>query len=244
MSDLISNEYKFVDIILPSFEEHETVALCVKRVIETVGEKFSDFRIIVVIDGPDLQAVKALSELQCDTLVVIQLQDNYGKGYALKQGIFYSNAKYVVFLDADLDIHPITINYGIGLMEVNTSLFATYGSKMHPDSNVNYPFVRRCMSMAFRIFTRFFINIDVEDTQTGIKVFRSSNLKEVVLQSSENGFLFDLEVLMLMSDLDAKFESLPVDLDYQFNSSIKPTSAIRMIVQLIALRRRVSHREM
>jgi hypothetical protein len=98
--------------------------------------------------------------------------------------------------------------------------------------------------MAFRIFTRLFINIDVEDTQTGIKVFRSSNLKEVVLQSSENGFLFDLEVLMLMSDLDAKFESLPVDLDYQFNSSIKPTSAIRMIVQLIALRRRVSHREM
>ena len=237
------DQYKFLDIVLPSFEEHETVSMCVRRIIEVVGAQHSDFRIIVVIDGPDSKAVDSLNALQSESLVVVELERNYGKGYALMKGTTLSNSKYVAFLDADMDIHPRTINSGIKVLEAKSTLDATYGSKMHPDSNVNYPIIRRWMSWMFRVFTRYFINIDVNDTQTGVKVFRSSSLKKVSNQAFERGYLFDLEILMLMSDNGSEFEPLPIDLDFQFNSSIKPLSAFRMIVQLVALRRRVSQRD-
>lgn len=225
-----------VDVILPAYNEHEVVAECVKRVIEEFKSSIYDAKIVVVLDGPDEVAVSALSELKIESLKIITLATNRGKGEALRSGIKVSQANYIAFIDADLDIHPGAILIGLDLLQRNTSAVCAYGSKVHPESTVDYPVLRRLLSFAFRLFQRIFLKIDVNDTQTGLKVFRSKELKEVLESSKETGFLFDLELLMLLSRRNYRFIPVPISLNFQFNSSIHIGTAFRIMREAINLR--------
>ena len=226
-----------VDVIVPSFNEHEGVAVCVKRILRSFSNSPFVCNIIVVLDGPDAAALAALNNLKNDKIVVIQFETNEGKGSALRAGIHKSQSSYVAFIDADLDIHPDAICTGLELLQNDGTIVGVYGSKVHPESVVSYPVTRRIMSFVFRLFLRAILHIDVTDTQTGLKVFRSAELRKILYQSSENGYMFDLEILMLLSRRKYQFAPVPITLDYQFNSSVKVSTAWQMVRQSLTVRR-------
>jgi len=61
-----------------------------------------------------------------------------GKGFALRYGFKYTKGNLVVFIDADMNIHPRQILTFIKEME-RTGADVVVGSKRHPDSKINYP---------------------------------------------------------------------------------------------------------
>ena len=228
-----------VDIIVPSYGEHAVVALCVKRIFDSFKNTDFDYTVIVVLDGPDEEALVALTELNNNHITVIQFETNHGKGAALRSGIQISEARFIAFIDADLDIHPDAIRAGLDVLLTNKTVVGAYGSKVHPESDVTYPVSRRIMSFVFRLFLRVILQLNVTDSQTGLKVFRSAELKEVLNESREDGYLFDLEIMMLLSQRKHNLISVPITLDYQFNSSIKVSTALKIARQGFALRRKV-----
>ena len=228
-----------VDIIVPSYNEHAVVALCIKRIFDSFKNTNFDYTVIVVLDGPDDEALVALTELNSKHLKVVQLETNRGKGAALRSGIQISKARFVAFIDADLDIHPDAIRAGLDVLLTNNMVVGAYGSKVHPESDVTYPVSRRLMSFVFRLFLRLVLQLNVTDSQTGLKVFRSAELKEVLDKTSEDGYLFDLEIMMLLSRRKHHLIPIPITLDYQFNSSIKVSTALKIARQGFALRQKV-----
>ena len=228
-----------VDIIVPSYGEHAVVALCVERIFDSFKNTDFDYTVIVVLDGPDEEALVALTELNNNHIKVIQFQTNHGKGAALRSGIQISEARFIAFIDADLDIHPDAIRAGLDVLLTNNTVVGAYGSKVHPESDVTYPVSRRIMSFVFRLFLRVVLQLNVTDSQTGLKVFRSAELKEVLNESCEDGYLFDLEIMMLLSQRKHNLISVPITLDYQFNSSIKVSTALKIARQGFALRRKI-----
>ena len=235
--DEVDSPPNTVDVIVPSFNEHEDVAICVKRILSAFSNSPFVCNVIVVLDGPDAAALTSLNNLKNDKILVIQFETNKGKGAALRAGIHKSQSSYVAFIDADLDIHPDAICTGLELLQNDGTIVGAYGSKVHPESVVTYPITRRIMSLVFRLFLRAILQIDVTDTQTGLKVFRSVELKKILCESSENGYMFDLEILMLLSRRKYQFAPVPITLDYQFNSSVKVSTAWKMAQQTLVLRR-------
>ena len=228
-----------VDIIVPSYNEHAVVALCVNRIFDSFKNTDFDYTVIVVLDGPDEEALVALTELNSEHIKVMQLETNRGKGAALRLGIQKSEARFVAFIDADLDIHPDAIRAGLDVLLINNLAVGAYGSKVHPESDVTYPVSRRIMSFVFRLFLRVVLQLNVTDSQTGLKVFRSAELKEVLTESREDGYLFDLEIMMLLSRRKRHLSPIPITLDYQFNSSLKVSTALKIARQGFALRQKV-----
>lgn len=226
-----------VDVIVPSFNEHENVALCVDRIFGSFSDSPFVCNVIVVLDGPDIAALMALNNMKNDKIKIIQFETNQGKGSALRAGIHKSQSSYVAFIDADLDIHPDAICTGLDLLQNDETIVGVYGSKVHPESVVSYPATRRVMSLGFRLFLRAILRLNVSDTQTGLKVFRSAELKKILPESNENGYMFDLEILLLLSRSKYQFASVPITLDYQFNSSVKVSTAWQMARQSLAVRR-------
>ena len=226
-----------VDIIVPSFNEHEDVALCVERIFGSFTNSLFVCNVIVVLDGPDTAALMALNNMKNDKIEIIQFETNQGKGSALRAGIHKSQSSYVAFIDADLDIHPDAICTGLDLLQNDETIVGVYGSKVHPESVVSYPATRRFMSLGFRLFLKAILRLNVSDTQTGLKVFRSAELKKILPESNENGYMFDLEILLLLSRSKYQFASVPITLDYQFNSSVKVSTAWQMARQSLAVRR-------
>ena len=93
----MGGEKKLVSVIIPAFNEEETIAEVVKVCLKTpeVGE------VIVINDGSTDKTEEELRNFK-DKIKVIGLSQNQGKGYAVAQGVKSARYDYLLFLDADL----------------------------------------------------------------------------------------------------------------------------------------------
>jgi hypothetical protein len=104
------------------------------------------------------------------------------------------------------------------------------GSKVHPKSNVEYPLSRRVISSVYKKFVKIGFSLDLNDTQTGLKVFRSEAIDKVLPTLKCNGFEFDLELLCKLARNGFLFIEIPVDLDYKFKSTVNIRTGIKALV--------------
>jgi glycosyltransferase involved in cell wall biosynthesis len=206
-----------ISVVLPAYNEAEHI---VRNLLETVSvlSKFEyDFEVIVVDDGsPDktyLHAARLLAS-HPQRVRVVRYEENRGKGNALMAGTWFASGEYVVFLDADMDLHPVQIPTLLGVAEASGA-DVVVGSKMHPLSNVDYPKKRRLYSWGYYVLVRALFGLPVSDTQTGLKVFRREVLERVFPLMLVKRFAFDVEVLANAHRLGYQIVNAPVTLDFR-----------------------------
>lgn len=177
---------------MPAHNESDHIAEVIGETCQALGG--ADYEIIVVDDGSrDNTHMEAAHAASSNANVrLVGYHGNYGKGHALRYGSGYATGEYVVFLDADLDLHPRQIKTFLDVMET-TNADAVIGSKRHPKSQLNYPWHRRLMSNAYYLLVKLLFGLPIHDTQTGIKLFRSEVLGKVLPKLIVKRFAFDLE---------------------------------------------------
>jgi glycosyltransferase involved in cell wall biosynthesis len=195
----------------------------------------------VVLDGPDLIAERELQLIRLPNVRYSVLPSNQGKGSALRYGARLAKTRFVAFLDADLDIHPKSLVAAFQELQRtdNPAVVGAYGSKFLENSEVDYPMVRRLASSTFRRLVRLLFEIDIQDSQTGMKVFRSEPLHLILGVSLEERFLFDIEIFSLLARSGYVFIPIPVEINYQYTSTINVFSSFRMILETLVLAKRL-----
>jgi len=141
--------------------------------------------------------VKQSGSALSDKIIIKSYSPNRGKGYALKYGTQFCKGKYVMFLDADLDLHPSHISRLYEYMQ-KTGADAVIGSKLHKKSVCDYPRTRKLFSFSYYSLVRFLFRLPIKDTQTGIKLFRSEALKNSIKNVRNRRYTFDLELLLFL----------------------------------------------
>jgi glycosyltransferase involved in cell wall biosynthesis len=224
-------------VVVPSYNEGKVVAETVARVLSSNPSNVDEVCVHVILDGPDPLALKSLLELQSRCIKITELTKNSGKGYCLRLGASASNSKYVAFLDADLDLDPVAIWLGLEILEqaVDPDIGCVYGSKFHPNSELKYPFLRKIASKMFRFVVKMLFGLTVDDSQTGLKVFRNSDLKHIINLTRENHFMLDLEIMILLNRRGVKMIPVPVNLNYKFSSTIGLRAVYKLGVQTVGL---------
>jgi glycosyltransferase involved in cell wall biosynthesis len=160
---------------------------------------------------------------------------NIGKGFALSCGVDQSVGELVTFIDADMELDPANIKGFINLMEAR-NCDAVIGSKRHPDSKVAYPRFRRFQSGIYQLLVRILFNLDVRDSQTGLKLFRRQVLREALPLLAIKQFAFDLELLIVARQLGYRnIVEAPISLDYQFESTVNLRTAWRVLWDTAAI---------
>ena len=167
---------------------------------------------------------------------LISYTPNRGKGYAVKRGIMASKAKYTAFLDADLELPPHLLK---GFLEEMGDAQTVIGSKMHPDSQVDYPPLRKIMSRIYFYFMKVLFRLDTKDTQTGIKLFRTDVAQRIEKYCRCNGYSFDIEMLAVAAKLSRKTDDkiivkeMPVVVNFSRNKTSKSKIRFRSIFEMI-----------
>jgi hypothetical protein len=110
------------------------------------------------------------------------------------------------------------------------------GSKVHPESIVIYPPFRRFQSRVMRLLVRTLFSLDIGDTQTGIKVFRTARLLETINRVQTNGFSFDVDLLVRMNDQGCKIAEGPIILNFQFSSTTSVRTSVGVLLNLLNLK--------
>ena len=224
-------------VVMPAHNEGAVVAEAVERVIGLFPANSDEILVHIILDGPDPAAFESLNQLNRTNVKVTELRVNHGKGHCLRIGASESSSVYTAFLDSDLDIDPISILQGIEIFENHKfeNIGCVYGSKFHPSSVLSYPPLRSIASKLFKIIVKMLFGLNVEDSQTGLKLFRSSDLQRVISSTKENRFMFDLEVMILLNRLGVKMVPVPVILHYKYSSSIGIKSILVLGAQTIGL---------
>ncbi|MDP2943916.1 MAG: glycosyltransferase [Candidatus Omnitrophota bacterium] len=207
-----------VSIIIPTFNEEKRIEKSLLEVIKTFNDFGCKYEIILFDDGSidkTYNIAKAFSlKILKDILIVKRNLYNFGKGRALKKAFRYATGDYIIWLDADMDLHPLQIQTFFDIMRIDNA-DCVIGSKFHPNSVMSYPLQRRIISLGYYFLIRTLFNLPCHDTQTGIKLFKSKVLKEVFPRVLVKKFAFDLEVLVNIHHLGFKIAEAPVILNSQ-----------------------------
>ena len=205
--------------------------------METIG-----FEVGAVADGTTDHSDEGLEELG-EELRVVRLEQNSGKGAALRAGFAEGRGAYVGFIDGDGDI-PASVLPNFLELVLTGEPQLLIGSKLHPDSKVEYPWIRRVYSVGYRLLVRALTGLAASATQTGVKLVRRDVLVDVLPLLVERGFAFDLELLGVARRFGYdRIVELPVAIRGRFTSSISGAVAWVMLLDTVALawRLRIRH---
>lgn len=223
---------------MPAFNEAEFIEGNVRETVLTISRLAEDYEVIVVDDGSADQthiAAARARNAHPERVRVVRYDDNEGKGNALMCGCRYATGDFIVFLDADMDLHPSQLTTFFKIQS-ETGADAVIGSKWHPASTVSYPPRRKVYSLVYFTLIRLLFNLPLRDTQTGLKLFRTSSLKATLPWLLAKRFAFDIELLANMHRRGFTITSAPVTLSFTRTlGRIKLNHVWQMLVDTFAI---------
>lgn len=205
-----------IDIVLPCYNPPKNWQ---KELLEFYYDVKFNFNVkfILVNDGSVNSnfeaALPKLKELNIP-FEVISYAKNRGKGYALRKGVEFSTADYIVYTDIDF---PFTNKSVIGVMSavLNNTADVLAGTRSELYYQKNMSTFRKLLSKAFRFVLKRLLKMKISDTQCGLKAFNTFGRREF-LNTKINRYLFDFEFIYTSSKRE-DLRILPVEAELKDN---------------------------
>ena len=193
------------------------------------------YEIIIVDDGSDdyMSTQELASTYACR---FTRLEQNSGKGAAVKAGILASKGSEILFTDVDI---PFAFENYVQFYEAicSNQNAIIVGDRHHPQSNYysETTTLRKLVSYCFSLFVKSVAGL--HDTQCGLKGFSRQTALTIFGDLSVNGFAFDVELFLLAAKNTFEVKRLPVQLRSQQDSSVKVVGhGLEMMYDLIKIK--------
>ncbi len=210
-----------LSIIMPCYNEGKNIFKNIYKTIKVIEKFEKNFEIICVNDGSkdntESEIIKATKKDK--RIKLVSYKKNQGKGYALKIGTKEAMGNLIAFIDSDLELSPSFIEKYIKIMEIQKA-DVVIASKMHKDSNLNYPIFRKILSIGYYLILKVLFRLEVKDTQTGLKLFKSKIIKDTMSILTTKSFAFDIEMLVIINKFGYKIVDAPIDLNFTRNHTM------------------------
>ncbi|HVV38107.1 MAG TPA: glycosyltransferase [Acidimicrobiales bacterium] len=226
-----------LSVVVPAYKASDFIGETVERLRVELGPAIdNDLEIIVVDDGsPDATFAAAQ---QTDADLVLRLDENKGKGAAVRLGMRSANGRTIAFTDADLAYEPALI-FEL-LKEVEAGWDVVVGSRSHVET-VTLVRARRLRALGSRAINLISFAVLLgayRDTQCGLKAFRSDAAEAIFSRARIDRFAFDIEVFHLAERLRLSLEEVPVTLKNSAGSTVKVgLDSLRVLVDMVRIRR-------
>lgn len=234
------NKINKLSVIIPAYNKDSEVFMVVSNMVHELKKLQQPWEIIVVDDASkDKTLREALKSKKFNgntqNIKVYSYNLNQGKGFALYYGFKQSTGDTIVFMDSDLDLPatnlPVIIN---NYKKSNAHIVIS--SKRQPLSQVSYPLLRRIQSKTYQTLIKILFNLNVSDTQVGLKVFKREVLEECFPRIVVKAFAFDLELLVVAKLLGFnKIVESPIILNYNFTSTTNITCIKQILNDTLAI---------
>jgi glycosyltransferase involved in cell wall biosynthesis len=187
---MLENNFHKVSIIIPVFNEKETISEAIDSVTDAKVNHLNK-EIIIVDDGSTDGSRDVLKNIRGENIKIFYHQKNQGKGMALRTGFKQVTGQIIITQDADLEYSPRDYQDLIApILDGKADIvFGSrfLGAKPHRVLYFWHYMGNKIISLLCDIFT----NLNLSDIETGYKAFRREVLEQIKLK--EKGFGFEPE---------------------------------------------------
>ncbi|KAF9401644.1 dolichyl-phosphate beta-glucosyltransferase, partial [Podila epigama] len=242
---------KTLSVVIPAYNETERLPIMLKETMDflkakTKADPSFTYEILLVDDGSQDSTVRitlefAQSEANKD-IRVLSFEKNRGKGGAVIQGMQYTRGEYILMVDADgatrfADLEVLLQK----LTEIKKNGFGVaVGSRAHlvkTDAVVKRSFIRNFLMYSFHKVVYILGIRGIDDTQCGFKLFTRSAAQAIFPNMHVEGWVFDIEALMLAQKMDIPITEVPVAWQEIDGSKVSlMRDSIRMAIDLLIIR--------
>mgnify|MGYP002577103360 CR=1 FL=1 len=154
-----------LSVLMPAYNEETIIYANALEAARQISPLADDYELLVIDDGSSDRTKAEIERAAAENPKIrcISYQPNQGKGGALREGTAHATGDYIAFCDADLDLAPEQLADFIDRMQ-RENADVVIGSKMHPESKVDYPAIRRVYSWGYYILLLILFRLNVRDT--------------------------------------------------------------------------------
>jgi glycosyltransferase involved in cell wall biosynthesis len=179
-----------LSVLIPVYNERRTLGEIVRRVLNQDVPGVDEMEVIIVddcsTDGSD-QIIRQLQEQYPQTIRPLLLEENQGKGNAIRLAIHAASGDIAIIQDADLEYDPA--DYDTVLRPIITGKAdVVYGSRFADREQRRVLYFRHTLANRFLTFiSNWFTNLNLTDMETCYKAFRVEVAKTIPIRSKRFG---------------------------------------------------------
>jgi len=199
---------KKLSIIIAVFNEEKTIIEILKKIRDTKKNQF-EYEVIVVNDGSTDNTFQFLDQNKNLYSKILNFKKNYGKGFAIKEGLKIASGEYIIFQDGDLEYDPNDLNYFCDLYDkLNPDLII--GSRFrYREYTRSHNFLNFLGNKVITLFFNFIHNTTFTDIYSCYISFKKKYLDITKLKS--NGFEQQAEILGILLKQTKKNYEIPIN---------------------------------
>jgi len=219
MNPAIENKDRVL-LVIPAYQESGRLPKSLGQLLPVL-DNLGNVDLLVVDDGSGVAEqgnirilLEDLSKNHPCLLQPILMKKNCGKGAAVRRAwdAGYDQYDWLAFTDADLSVpaEEVARFIGIALEQENPSTLLASRVKML-GRNVERNALRHAIGRIFANYVAKTTNLDVYDSQCGLKIIPSSAYQKIKDKLHCNRFAFDVDLLCALGDEGEPVIEVPVD---------------------------------
>tara|TARA_Y100000591_G_scaffold120177_1_gene102681 strand:- start:5737 stop:6468 length:732 start_codon:yes stop_codon:yes gene_type:complete len=238
---------KTLSVILPLYNEEKRLNSLFKKINKFKFLKKDKIEFIFVDDGSNdnsnLSIKKFINENKKKiNIKLVSYKKNKGKGFALKKGIASAKHDWIITTDIDLSVKLEQIKIWEKKELISKKFKVYFGSRLLINSKIIAKKNRKFIGFIFNILLRKILVSDlmkIKDTQCGFKLYKKDIAKKIFKKLTENGYIHDVEILILLQKSKILVKELPVEWEHKHGSKINLfTDSFVMLKNLFSLKKK------
>ncbi|MGJ5620581.1 glycosyltransferase family 2 protein [Sulfitobacter sp. MF3-043] len=216
-----------LSVVIPAYNEEIAVRSTVEDVrshLEPLGIPYE----IIVVDDCSQDETRAEAE---DSGATIAYNDvNSGYGASLKRGVKMAQYEYVAILDADSTYPARYLPKMLAMCRDQDMVVGDRGAAMK-----NVPFMRRPAKKFLFAFASFLAERKINDLNSGLRVFRKSELIPFLPLLPQN-FSFTTTITLCMTSNSKRMIYTPIEYGKRVGKSkIRPVDFLNFIILILRI---------
>ncbi|MBF0294469.1 MAG: glycosyltransferase family 2 protein [Magnetococcales bacterium] len=180
----------FLSVILPVYNEHQTIEPLVERLLPVLAQLGGTYEVIFIndgsTDGSDL-IISSLVRQHQGRFKAVHFRINQGKSNALKTGFELATGTLVLMMDTDLQDQPEEIPKLLNHLH-DRNLDVVTGWKFKRQD----PLSKTLPSRLFNRTIRYFSKVEVQDFNCGLKLMRRECIQNLPLYGQLHRYILVL----------------------------------------------------
>ncbi len=201
-----------ISLILPAYNEAKSIRGTLSEVAEYFERRLLRYEIIVAADGDDGTREVAREFAKGNSGVrVIGESIRRGKGRGIRESVKIAAGSIIGFADADNKVPISEFDKVEPLLKEGFDV--VIGSRALERSRIErkQAWYRRVGARGFYVFLHTVVGSPgVADTQCGFKFFPSQIAKDLFARQQIDGYMFDVEILVLAQRLGYQVAEVPI----------------------------------